>query len=203
MINQRYLKSSTILTTNVGIADWAGAFGDATVAAAMLDRLLHRAAVAGVRRPLLPAPRSPKSSGNPPRRGERPCLLTTLPSPRSNPEPAEAIRHAAAPRTETRSRGAAVRCSGFDVRHDRDGRGRLHRNLTRTTTITSPSGERPAKCRTTLQLDVDGPTVHRDSGRSAATILKVNSHEPAKRGGRCGAGHYLFCALRSRTGALG
>ncbi|WP_309141792.1 ATP-binding protein [Streptomyces griseicoloratus] len=38
VINQRYLKSSTILTTNVGIADWAGSFGDATVAAAMLDR---------------------------------------------------------------------------------------------------------------------------------------------------------------------
>jgi DNA replication protein DnaC len=45
VINQRYLKSSTILTTNVGIADWATAFGDATVAAAMLDRLLHRATV--------------------------------------------------------------------------------------------------------------------------------------------------------------
>ena len=48
VINQRYLRSSTILTTNVGIADRAGAFGDATVAAAMLDRLLHRAAVAGI-----------------------------------------------------------------------------------------------------------------------------------------------------------
>jgi hypothetical protein len=48
VINQRYLKSSTILTTNVGIADWAGAFGDATVAATMLERLLHRAAVAGI-----------------------------------------------------------------------------------------------------------------------------------------------------------
>ncbi len=48
VINQRYLRSSTILTTNVGIADWAGAFGDATVAAAMPDRLLHRAAVAGI-----------------------------------------------------------------------------------------------------------------------------------------------------------
>jgi DNA replication protein DnaC len=47
VINQRYLKSSTILTTNVGIADWASAFGDATVAA-MLDRLLHRAAVVGI-----------------------------------------------------------------------------------------------------------------------------------------------------------
>jgi len=48
VINQRYLKSSTILSTNVGIADWAGAFGDATVAAAMLDRLLHRATVVGI-----------------------------------------------------------------------------------------------------------------------------------------------------------
>ena len=48
VINQRYLKSSTILTTNVGIADLANVFGDATVAAAMLDRLLHRAAVVGI-----------------------------------------------------------------------------------------------------------------------------------------------------------
>ncbi|WP_410625698.1 ATP-binding protein [Amycolatopsis sp. cmx-8-4] len=48
VVNQRYLKSSTILTTNVGIADWATAFGDATVAAAMLDRLLHRATVVGI-----------------------------------------------------------------------------------------------------------------------------------------------------------
>jgi DNA replication protein DnaC len=49
VINQRYLKSSTILSTNVGIADWATAFGgDATVAAAMLDRLLHRASVVGI-----------------------------------------------------------------------------------------------------------------------------------------------------------
>ncbi|WP_265737512.1 ATP-binding protein [Actinacidiphila soli] len=37
VINTRYLKASTILTTNVGVADWATACGDATVAAAMLD----------------------------------------------------------------------------------------------------------------------------------------------------------------------
>jgi DNA replication protein DnaC len=48
VINQRYLKSSTILSTNVGIADWAPAFGNATVAAAMLDRLLPRATVVGI-----------------------------------------------------------------------------------------------------------------------------------------------------------
>ncbi|MGE0297702.1 ATP-binding protein [Pseudonocardia sp.] len=44
---QQLKASSTILTTNVSIADWASAFGDATVAA-MLDRLLHRAAVVGI-----------------------------------------------------------------------------------------------------------------------------------------------------------
>jgi DNA replication protein DnaC len=48
VINHRYSKTSTILTTNVGVADWAGTFGDATVAAAMLDRLLHRATVVGI-----------------------------------------------------------------------------------------------------------------------------------------------------------
>jgi len=48
VINQRYLRNSTILTTSVGIADWANVFGDATIAAAMLDRLLHRAAVVGI-----------------------------------------------------------------------------------------------------------------------------------------------------------
>lgn len=61
VINQRYLKSSTILTTNVGIADWATAFGDATVAAAMLDRLLHRAAVRRDRWTVLPTPKPPSA----------------------------------------------------------------------------------------------------------------------------------------------
>ena len=48
VINHRYLKASTILTTNVGVGDWASTFGDATVAAAMLDRLLHRATVVSI-----------------------------------------------------------------------------------------------------------------------------------------------------------
>jgi DNA replication protein DnaC len=42
VITQRYLKSSTILTTNLGIASWGKIFDDSMVAAAMLDRLLHR-----------------------------------------------------------------------------------------------------------------------------------------------------------------
>jgi len=45
VITQRYLKSSTVLTTNLGIASWGQIFDDPTVAVAMLDRLLHRSVV--------------------------------------------------------------------------------------------------------------------------------------------------------------
>jgi DNA replication protein DnaC len=46
VVTQRYLKGSICLTTNLGIASWAKAFGeDPMVAAAMLDRLLHRSVV--------------------------------------------------------------------------------------------------------------------------------------------------------------
>jgi DNA replication protein DnaC len=45
VINRRYLKGSIILTTNRHVGSWGELFDDATVAAAMLDRLLHRATV--------------------------------------------------------------------------------------------------------------------------------------------------------------
>ena len=45
VITQRYLKSSTVLTTNLGVSSWGQAFDDPMVAAAMLDRLLHRSVV--------------------------------------------------------------------------------------------------------------------------------------------------------------
>ncbi len=45
VITQRYLKASTVLTTNLGIASWGQIFDDPTVAVAMLDRLLHRSVV--------------------------------------------------------------------------------------------------------------------------------------------------------------
>jgi len=50
VINTRYTNgSSTLITTNVGIGTWATAFGDdPIVAAAMLDRLLHRGVVVGI-----------------------------------------------------------------------------------------------------------------------------------------------------------
>jgi DNA replication protein DnaC len=43
VITQRYLKSSTVLTTNLGIASWGKIFDDPMVA--MLDRLLHHSVV--------------------------------------------------------------------------------------------------------------------------------------------------------------
>jgi DNA replication protein DnaC len=45
VVNQRYMKTSIVITTNRGIGGWGETLGDATVAAAMLDRLLHRSVV--------------------------------------------------------------------------------------------------------------------------------------------------------------
>jgi DNA replication protein DnaC len=45
VVQRRYLKGSIILTTNRGIASWGQIFDDPMIAAAMLDRLLHRSVV--------------------------------------------------------------------------------------------------------------------------------------------------------------
>ncbi len=50
VVAQRYLKGSIALTTNLGIASWGKVFNDdPMVAAAMLDRLLHRSVVLDIR----------------------------------------------------------------------------------------------------------------------------------------------------------
>ena len=52
VINRRYDNgSSTIVTTNRGLPSWGELFGDAVVAAAILDRLLHRAVVLNIKGP--------------------------------------------------------------------------------------------------------------------------------------------------------
>jgi DNA replication protein DnaC len=48
VVSQRYLKGSLILTTNRGVASWGDIFADTTIAAAMLDRLLHRSVVINI-----------------------------------------------------------------------------------------------------------------------------------------------------------
>src|SRR5262247_1146058 len=45
VISQRYLKTSIVLTSNRGFGSWGEILGDTTVAAALLDRLLHRSVV--------------------------------------------------------------------------------------------------------------------------------------------------------------
>lgn len=42
VVTQRYLKGSIAMTTNLGVGSWGRIFEDPMVAAAMLDRLLHR-----------------------------------------------------------------------------------------------------------------------------------------------------------------
>ncbi len=51
VIQRRYLKGSIILTTNRQVGSWGQIFDDTVVAAAMLDRLLHRATVVTINGP--------------------------------------------------------------------------------------------------------------------------------------------------------
>lgn len=48
VVNARYLKGSIITTSHVGIASWAERLGDPMLAAAALDRLLHRGVIAAI-----------------------------------------------------------------------------------------------------------------------------------------------------------
>ena len=48
VVAQRYGKGSICLTTNLGVASWGRIFDDPMVAAAMLDRLLHRSVVLNI-----------------------------------------------------------------------------------------------------------------------------------------------------------
>jgi DNA replication protein DnaC len=47
-INARYLKGSIITTSHVGIGGWADQLGDPMLAAALIDRLLHRGVIVGI-----------------------------------------------------------------------------------------------------------------------------------------------------------
>nr|WP_299302455.1 ATP-binding protein [uncultured Brachybacterium sp.] len=55
-MNQRYLKNSIVTTTNRPVGAWGEILSDTTVAAAILDRLLHRSGRGHPRRHLLQTP---------------------------------------------------------------------------------------------------------------------------------------------------
>ena len=48
LINKRYEKASTIITTNKPFAKWGELFGDLTIANAILDRLLHHSHIINI-----------------------------------------------------------------------------------------------------------------------------------------------------------
>jgi DNA replication protein DnaC len=45
VLAERHERKSVIVTSNLGFADWTQIFGEATLTAALLDRLTHRAAI--------------------------------------------------------------------------------------------------------------------------------------------------------------
>lgn len=49
LINARYEKAATILTSNKSFKEWDAVFGDAVVAAALLDRLLHHCHIVNIK----------------------------------------------------------------------------------------------------------------------------------------------------------
>jgi hypothetical protein len=49
MINRRYETGAMTITSNRSVAEWGTVFGDAVVATAMLDRLLHHSYVLTIR----------------------------------------------------------------------------------------------------------------------------------------------------------
>jgi DNA replication protein DnaC len=49
LINRRYERVSTVLTSNKGFEDWGGVLGDEVMAAALIDRLLHHCHIVNIR----------------------------------------------------------------------------------------------------------------------------------------------------------
>jgi DNA replication protein DnaC len=49
LVSRRYEKGAMLITSNRNISEWGGAFGDAVVATAILDRLLHHSHVITIR----------------------------------------------------------------------------------------------------------------------------------------------------------
>jgi hypothetical protein len=99
LVNARYEKGAMILTSNRGFAEWGEVFGDAVVATALLDRLLHHAVVIQIEgssyrlrqhAALVPEnvrSRSLTNQPQPKRRGRPPGRTNDDPDTRLIPEP--------------------------------------------------------------------------------------------------------------------
>jgi len=51
LISKRYERHSTIITTNIPFSNWVEVFGSATIASAILDRLLHHSHIISIKGP--------------------------------------------------------------------------------------------------------------------------------------------------------
>jgi len=49
LVNARHERGSTVLTSNKGFEEWGGVLGDEVMAAALIDRLLHRCHIVNIR----------------------------------------------------------------------------------------------------------------------------------------------------------
>lgn len=49
LIDRRYEKTSTIITTNINFSQWDEIFGDPMIANAIIDRLLHHATIVTIK----------------------------------------------------------------------------------------------------------------------------------------------------------
>jgi DNA replication protein DnaC len=49
LVSRRYERGSMLVTSNRSVAEWGGVFGDAVVATAILDRMLHHSHVVTIR----------------------------------------------------------------------------------------------------------------------------------------------------------
>ena len=79
VVNRRYeVGNSTIVTTNRGLPEWGDILGDPVVAAAILDRLMHRAIVFNIKGPswrMREHQALPTATTSPNDRGKEPPLI--------------------------------------------------------------------------------------------------------------------------------
>ena len=48
LIDMRYEKKSTIITSNINLSDWGKIFSDSLIASAILDRLVHHSSIVNI-----------------------------------------------------------------------------------------------------------------------------------------------------------
>lgn len=48
LIDTRYEKKSTIITSNINLSEWSGIFVDNILASAILDRLVHHSSIVNI-----------------------------------------------------------------------------------------------------------------------------------------------------------